>query len=54
MRQRDGKTIDRPQQLLQAARTHRVGIFFTLLLTVAVVSLLLADQSALAQAHCTG
>jgi EAL domain-containing protein (putative c-di-GMP-specific phosphodiesterase class I) len=54
LRQRDGKTVDRPKQLVQAALTHRVGIFFTLLLTVAVVSLLLADQSALAQAALYG
>ena len=54
MKQRDGTQTSRLRQLLQAAAEHRVGIFFTFLLTAAVVILLLLGLTDLARAALYG
>jgi EAL domain-containing protein (putative c-di-GMP-specific phosphodiesterase class I) len=51
---RDGQTQSRASQLWQAAWTHRVGLVFTVLLTLVVVVLLLMGQAPLAQAALYG
>lgn len=51
---REGSTQHRAAQLWQAAWAHRVGLWFTVVLTVAVVLLLLTNQPALAQAALYG